>query len=127
MFHSSFLSHVRSRRARGVAVRAGALFIALLPALAGSQSAPPVCAAGLPAVGGLSDREAGIQAQTRLSETCLKTLVRQCEIEAEAGFLDGGSAAICSVRYEALLRQSFRGDFHSLLRWWQTTPGLASQ
>ena len=126
MFHSSSLSPIRSRRPRGVAARAGALCIALLPALAWSQSEPLACAAGLPAVGGLSDREAGIQAQTQLSETCLKSLVRQCEIEAETGFLDGGSAATCSLRYEALLRQSFRGDFHSLLRWWQNTPGLAS-
>ena len=127
MFHSSSLFPVRSRRAREAAVRTGALLLALLPALAGSQSTPPACAAGLPAVGWLSDREAGIQAQTQLSETCLKSLVRQCEIEAEAGFLDGGSAAVCSVRYEALLRQGFRGDFHALLRWWQDTPGLASQ
>jgi hypothetical protein len=127
MFHSSSLSHVRSRRARGAAVRAGAVFIALLPALVGSQSEPPACAAGLPAVGWLSDREAGVQTQTQLPETCLKSLVRQCEVEAEAGFLDGGSAATCSLRYEALLRQSFRGDFHALLRWWQNTPGLSSQ
>ena len=103
------------------------MFITLLPALVGSQSEPLACATGLPVVGWLSDREAGVLSQMQLSESCLKSLVRQCEAEAEAGFLDGGSAATCSLRYEALLRQSFRGDFHALLRWWQNTPGLASQ
>ena len=127
MFHSLSLSQLRTRRARGAAMRAGALLIALLPALACSQADPPACAAGLPAVGWRSDLEAGTPSQTQLSDTCLKSLVGQCEMEAQAGFLDGGSAASCSLRYEALLRQGFQGDFDSLLRWWQNMPRLASQ
>ncbi len=101
----------------GLALAGGA---APLPALAS-------CPAQLPAVTPWSDREAGLHAQEQLSDTCLKRLVRECDADAEAGFLDGGSAATCSVRYEALLRQGFQGDFHSFLRWWRSAPPVASK
>lgn len=99
-------------------------------ALAASASPPPsqaACLAQPPAIAPWSEREAGVQAHEQLSDTCLKRLVRQCDAEAEAGFLDGSSAATCSLRYEALLRQGFRGDFNSFLRWWQAAPPIASQ
>jgi hypothetical protein len=100
---------------------------ALVHATAWSQSDSPTCPAAIPAVGWLSDRETSIRSHRELSEVCLKNLVRQCEVEAEAGFLDVGSAATCSLRYEALLRLGFRGDFDAFLRWWHDAPRVASQ
>ncbi len=74
-----------------------------------------------------SDRETSIRLQQQLPEACLKSLVRQCDAQAESGLLDGNTAASCSFRYEALLRQEFRGDFGLFLRWWQATSQLAVQ
>ncbi len=131
MFHlpSFFRAATRCARryARRVAVCASGLFVACLPVAAPAQSLVGGCPEGLPVAGFLSDREAGIHAQTLLPDACLKSLVRQCEVDAEGGFLDGASAATCSLRYEALLRHGFRGDFHSFLRWWQNAPRVAAQ
>lgn len=101
----------------------------LLALAAGASSAPTWAQCPLlpPAVHPWADREASIRQQEQLPDACLKSLVRQCDADAEAGFLDAGNAAICSVRYEALLRHGFRGDFPSLLRWWQSAPPVASQ
>lgn len=33
--------------------------------------------------------------------------------------LDLGSAAICSIGYEALLKRGFNGDFQALIGWWR--------
>ncbi len=74
-----------------------------------------------------SDREASIRLQEQLPDACLKRLVRQCDTDAEAGLMDAGNAAVCSVRYEALLRHGFRGDFPALLRWWRSGTPVASQ
>lgn len=110
---------------RGVA-RLGVAILALASSV-GSATARAVCPQELPAVTAWSDREASLRTQEHLPEACLKRLVRQCDADAESGFLDGSSAATCSLRYEALLRQGFRGDFNSFLRWWQTAPPIASQ
>lgn len=66
-----------------------------------------------------ANREASLQAHGRLPPACLQALVRQCLQASEARFLDGGSAALCSVRYEALLRHGFEGDFEALMAWWR--------
>ncbi len=98
--------------------------------MAASASPLPVqagCPQQLPAVNAWSDREDSLRTQQQLPETCLKRLVRQCDADADAGFLDGGSAATCSLRYEALLRRGFHGDFSAFLRWWQSAPPVASQ
>ncbi|MFD0667129.1 hypothetical protein ACT80S_05390 [Ramlibacter sp. MAHUQ-53] len=65
-----------------------------------------------------SAREAAIAAYARVPPACLRSLVRACSEAAAASFLDGGTAAVCSVRYEALLRHGFGGDFRALLAWW---------
>ena len=104
------------------------LFSILLSAgAAWAAPAGAACPASLPVVSLWSDREASIRVQEQLPEACLKSLVRQCDAEAEAGFMDGSSAAACSLRYEALLRYGFRGNFLDLLRWWQASARVAIQ
>lgn len=118
--------HTRRAAARLLsAVRWGPLLIAMAGG-ASSASAQSQCPPG-PAPSTLwSDREASIRQQEQVPDACLKSLVRQCDADAEAGFLDAGSAALCSVRYEALLRHGFRGDFPALLRWWLSGPPVAA-
>ncbi|HWP11999.1 MAG TPA: hypothetical protein VNN06_09280 [Ramlibacter sp.] len=55
----------------------------------------------------------------QMPEGCLKSLFMECAEAANERFLDLGSAAICSIGYEALLRQGFGGDFHALIAWWR--------
>lgn len=87
------------------------------------EVAPPACPPGAAdATSPWPDREASIRRHGHLPDACLKGMVRQCADAAENGLLDGDSAAICSVRYEALLRHGFRGDFEALLAWWQRAP-----
>ena len=81
----------------------------------------------LPEAGFLADREDSLRAQKHLPDACLKSLVRQCDVDAESGFLDGARAATCSLRYEALLQHGFQGDFRSFLRSWQNAPRVAAQ
>lgn len=68
----------------------------------------------------LADREGALARFERLPEHCLKRVFRYCAAIAGETMLDGGSAARCSVAYEALLRRSFRGDFHALMAWWRS-------
>ena len=115
-----------SRRAAARLFSAGPLVLVLAGATSSSQAQAqcPEFAAPMPL---WSDREASIRLQEQLPDACLKRLVRQCDADAEAGLMDAGSAAVCSVRYEALLRHGFRGDFRALLQWWQAEPPMASQ
>lgn len=55
-----------------------------------------------------------------LPESCLKTLVVECSAVASQQMLDAGSAASCSMSYEALLKRSFGGNFQEMLSWWRT-------
>ena len=55
----------------------------------------------------------------QMPERCLKSLFMECADAASERFLDLGSAAICSIGYEALLKQGFGGDFHALIAWWR--------
>lgn len=71
----------------------------------------------------LADREGALARFERLPEHCLKRVFRYCAVIAGETMLDGGSAARCSVAYEALLRRSFRGDFHALMAWWRSDRG----
>jgi hypothetical protein len=111
-------------RLRGVAFLGFPLL--MVAGSAWHSPARAACPQQVPGVAMGSDRQASLRTQGQLPDACLKLLVRQCDAQAEAGFLDGGSAAQCSVRYEALLHQGFRGDFHSFLRWWQSSPKIAS-
>jgi hypothetical protein len=55
----------------------------------------------------------------RLPEHCLKSLLAECNSDAGEQLLDLGSAALCSMGYEALLHKSFGGSFSAMLAWWQ--------
>ncbi len=126
MFHSPSSFPGRRRRVLGRAC-AVAFLAGLAPAAAWSQPDPAGCPRGLPEAGFLADRENSLRAQKHLPEACLKSLVRECDVDAETGFLDGARAATCSLRYEALLQHGFQGDFRSFLRWWQNAPRVAAQ
>jgi len=73
------------------------------------------------------DRLETISALQQMPESCLKILVTACSNTAHQQMLDPGSAAMCSMGYEALLRKTFNGSFHAMLAWWQseraTAPG----
>ena len=55
----------------------------------------------------------------QVPESCLKSLVVACGHTASRELLDPGTAAICSIGYEALLRKTFGGSFHAMLMWWR--------
>jgi hypothetical protein len=42
----------------------------------------------------------------RMPENCLKSMLIQCSETADCQFMDLGSAAMCSMGYEALLRKA---------------------
>ena len=65
------------------------------------------------------DREETISSMEEMPENCLKTLVVLCGRSANQGLLDLGSAAMCSMGYEALLRKGFGGSFHAMMAWWR--------
>jgi hypothetical protein len=67
----------------------------------------------------LVDRGAALLSFEQLPEGCLKALFIECAEDAGVRILDLGSAAICSVGYEALLKRGFGGDFHALVGWWR--------
>lgn len=95
----------------------------LLAGLAGPARAEPGalgCHAALSLDVPLADREGALARFERLPEHCLKRLFHDCAAVAGETMLDGGSAARCSVAYEALLRRSFRGDFQALMAWWRS-------
>lgn len=89
------------------------------PEPAADESAEVACGGRPLPVSPWSGREAAIASQGALPPTCLQALVRECADAAQENFLDGGTAAACSVRYEALLRHGFGGDFEALLAWWR--------
>jgi hypothetical protein len=55
----------------------------------------------------------------RLPVAELKAHYLQCERAASRVVLDAGTAANCSLVYEALLQRAFDGDFAALLAWWR--------
>lgn len=67
----------------------------------------------------LAGREEALSRYEALPASCLKTIFLACSRAANAQLLDLGSAAACSLGYEALLRRGFAGDFHALMAWWR--------
>ncbi|HET6265218.1 MAG TPA: hypothetical protein VFD95_10185 [Usitatibacter sp.] len=53
----------------------------------------------------------------RLSEAELKEFYLRCARESVRGSLSSGEIAFCSIGYERLLKQTFRGDFVAFLEW----------
>ncbi|HSW17574.1 MAG TPA: hypothetical protein VLJ86_10135 [Ramlibacter sp.] len=52
-------------------------------------------------------------------ESCLKAQFNECSQDAAQGLMGFREAAHCSLRYEALLAKTFRGDFGAFLAWWR--------
>jgi hypothetical protein len=107
---------MHARTLRGLLAAAALLTLAHARAdLAAPRCEIPGSEAGL-----LADR-AGLLAQyRRLPTPCLQQIFRACTEEADRSLLDLGSAAVCSLSYEALLQQEFGGSFPALLAWWRT-------
>jgi hypothetical protein len=87
----------------------------------------PGCSADLPQGNPIAERERTISSLKQMPESCLKSLFIDCSRAADESFLDLGSAAYCSMGYEALLSKGFGGNFHALLGWWRREhdPGRA--
>jgi hypothetical protein len=81
----------------------------------------PTTACELPAteVDPLLERQRLLAEYERLPQPCLREIFAACSIAANEGLLDFGSAAVCSLGYEALLKQGFNGNFRALMVWWQ--------
>ena len=56
---------------------------------------------------------------SQLSVPDLRVRYLECDRLASGVVLDFGTAAHCSVVYEALLQRGFDGRFDELLAWWQ--------
>ena len=54
----------------------------------------------------------------RAAPADLQSAYLDCERQSEATLLDFGTAAHCSIIYEALKERVFGGDFRRLLKWW---------
>jgi hypothetical protein len=112
------------RKTLQAAVGGALTLAALMPALAQDAvpGAPQAQACTAPAEGEspLGDRQAKLSTYERMPEHCLKTLVMECTAVANQRMLDMGSAATCSMGYEALLKRGFGGDFKAMLAWWRT-------
>ncbi len=72
-----------------------------------------------PQLSSWADREEVIRQHGELPASCLKALLRECTQASEQAMLDGDQAITCSIRYEALLRHGFGGNFDALLAWWR--------
>jgi hypothetical protein len=86
---------------------------------AGAQSPAGACDAQAFEDHAFFDRRGTLSRFEQLPPQCLKMLFMRCSHEAGSQVLDLGSAAVCSIGYEALLRTSFAGDFHALMAWWR--------
>jgi len=117
----------------------GSAILVASPAWSGTVQEPPLrqtVSYAAPSTGCAlpSDQEAHPMTQRaemlsqfeRMPSDCLKSVVMQCGQVANRAFLDMGSAALCSLSYEALLRSGFNGNFQALVAWWQTVRVEAS-
>jgi hypothetical protein len=68
----------------------------------------------------LASRSESLSRYEAMPAHCLKALFMVCTEAARTQLLDLGSAAACSIGYEALLRTGFGGNFHALMAWWNT-------
>jgi hypothetical protein len=112
-----------------VLLAAVAALAALAPQARGSATAqgqPQLQAcdpAGLAPAHPLGSREETLAQFEALPPACLKSMFMACTAAASETFMDLGSAATCSIGYEALLKRGFDGNFNALLAWWRAERG----
>ena len=97
----------------------GAAILATVAAAPLAEPLPPVCEVQPSQAHPLVDRAGMLSRYEQLPPYCLKAMFMQCAAQANEQVLDFGSAATCSIGYEALLKRGFSGDFHALLAWWR--------
>jgi len=83
-----------------------------------AETLPPAC--DMQQAHPLADRSDALARYEQLPQYCLKAMFMQCAAQANEQVLDFGSAAACSIGYEALLKRGFSGDFQALMAWWRT-------
>ena len=105
---------------RALLLAASMLAIATLAHANESQDGE--CTADLPEAP-LANRAGTIASFERLPDACLKRIAIECSEATNQDVLDLGTAAICSMGYEALLAKSFGGNFNEMLAWWQSRSG----
>ena len=96
---------------------ATALFTAALGAAA--EAPTPSCELPASETDPLADRAGLLQRYERLPQACLRAIFTACSEASRSSLLDFGTAATCSLGYEALLRQGFGGNFQALMTWWR--------
>ena len=106
----------------------GALAVAVLAAGAAAAHADDEASA-CPLPGAHADPmadRAGLLAQyQRMPPACLQEVFATCNAASSQSLLDFGSAANCSLAYEAFLHQRFNGDFRELMAWWRSQQAQA--
>lgn len=85
-----------------------------------AETLPPACDVQPSQAHPLADRAGALARYEQLPQYCLKAMFMQCAAQANEQVLDFGSAAACSIGYEALLKRGFSGDFQALMAWWRT-------
>lgn len=74
----------------------------------------------------LAGRAESLSRYEAMPPQCLKAMFMMCTEAARTQLLDLGSAAACSIGYEALLRSGFGGNFQALMAWWRTERSASS-
>jgi hypothetical protein len=93
--------------------------------LALAQAPDPTCQPPEHDGNPLAARADLLRAFERLPQHCLRDIVKACTAAADTMLLDQGSAAACSLGYEALLKQGFGGNFQALMAWWRSERASA--
>lgn len=101
-------------------IRCAAAFLMVAAAPAFAEPPPSSCQVQPLQAHPLVDRAATLSRYEQLPQYCLKAMFMQCAAQANEQVLDFGSAAACSIGYEALLKRGFSGDFQALMAWWRT-------
>jgi hypothetical protein len=106
---------MKARAMRWLAAVAAAVAMDFAMAEVGPAACDPPASDAHP----LMDRGGTLSRYEQLPAHCLKAMFMRCAAEASEQMLDFGSAAVCSIGYEALLRRGFSGNFQALMAWWR--------
>lgn len=124
---------MRATRNDTVAWAAALLLMTTAPAGMAASANPPDksvanCELPQPADGAhpLAGRAESLSRYEAMPPQCLKAMFMVCTEAARTQLLDLGSAAACSIGYEALLRSGFGGNFQALMAWWRTQRSASS-